>query len=415
MDVTVTPAVLRGAVRPPASKSLAHRLLIAAALSSGTSHLTGMAQSEDIAATMRCLTALGATFSRHGDVMAVTGIAAAPACRKGTAPAFDCGESGSTLRFLIPLALVLAGRGDFTGKGRLPQRPQTPYAALFAEKGVAFSQSDTGLTVSGTLTAGDYALAGDVSSQFFTGLLFSLPLLSGNSTLHSTTPLESAAYIDLTMEALSRAGVYPIPDGDGAWRIEGGARYREFCAAVEPDWSQAAFWYAAAFAGMPLTVEGMSPASRQGDRAILSMIDRMQGAALATIDLRECPDLLPPAAAAAALRERGAVTHFVGAARLRLKESDRLATVAAALTAMGAAVTEGESDLTVVGAGKLPGGCTIDAAGDHRIAMMSAVAACGCEAPVTITGAECVAKSYPDFWDVYERLGGQIARTGGKC
>ena len=414
MNVTITPAALRGTVRPPASKSQAHRLLIAAALADGESRLLGMAHSQDIGATVGCLTQLGARFYHRDGALFVTGMAAAPGCRKGLSPVCDCGESGSTLRFLSPAALVLAENGRFVGRGRLPRRPQKPYADLFAARGIDWVQDDAGLSVCGCLTSGDFALPGDVSSQFFTGLLFALPLLHGDSTLCSTTPLQSADYVTMTLDALSRAGVLPVQIGENRWHIPGGCRYRPFEAEAEADWSQAAFWYAARSAGCPVEVTGMNPDSAQGDRTILEWLEQMRDAGTVTIDLSACPDLLPPAAAAAALRQKGAVTRFENAARLRLKESDRLSTVAAALSAMGCEVQEEPAALTVVGAKTLAGGCTVDSAGDHRIAMMAAVAACGCERPVTVRGAECVAKSYPDFLQIYERLGGILARAEGE-
>ncbi|WP_418271534.1 3-phosphoshikimate 1-carboxyvinyltransferase [Intestinimonas sp.] len=390
MNVTITPGLLRGAITPPPSKSQAHRLLIAAALADGESRIEHLADSQDIQATRRCMAALKAP----GEDL----------------PVLDCGESGSTLRFLIPVALALRGGGRFTGRGRLMERPQKPYFDLFDEKGIAYRQEDGVLTVQGRLTPGTFALPGDVSSQFVTGLLYALPLLEGDSRITLTTPLESRGYVDMTLEALERFGIRAeCPDGR-TLRVPGGQTYRPCRAAVESDYSQAAFYYAANGLGGQVEILGLNPRSAQGDRCIVPYHMQLCGPGEAELDVSQCPDLVPPLAAHAALRQ--GITRIVNAARLRIKESDRLTAVAQVLTALGADVVEGADRLTITGQPEgLAGGVTVDSHNDHRIAMMAAVAATRCAAPVTITGAECVAKSYPDFWEDYERLGGQIQRS----
>ncbi|MCQ4770394.1 3-phosphoshikimate 1-carboxyvinyltransferase [Intestinimonas massiliensis] len=390
MNVTITPGLLRGAITPPPSKSQAHRLLIAAALADGESRIEHLADSQDIQATRRCMAALKAP----GEDL----------------PVLDCGESGSTLRFLIPVALALRGGGRFTGRGRLMERPQKPYFDLFDEKGIAYRQEDGVLTVQGRLTPGTFALPGDVSSQFVTGLLYALPLLEGDSRITLTTPLESRGYVDMTLEALERFGIRAeCPDGR-TLRVPGGQTYRPCRAAVESDYSQAAFYYAANGLGGQVEILGLNPRSAQGDRCIVPYHMQLCGPGEAELDVSQCPDLVPPLAAHAALRQ--GITRIVNAARLRIKESDRLTAVTQVLTALGADVVEGADRLTITGQPEgLAGGVTVDSHNDHRIAMMAAVAATRCAAPVTITGAECVAKSYPDFWEDYERLGGQIQRS----
>ena len=390
MNVTITPGLLRGAITPPPSKSQAHRLLIAAALADGESRIEHRADSQDIQATRRCMAALKAP----GEDL----------------PVLDCGESGSTLRFLIPVALALRGGGRFTGRGRLMERPQKPYFDLFDEKGIAYRQEDGVLTVQGRLTPGTFALPGDVSSQFVTGLLYALPLLEGDSRITLTTPLESRGYVDMTLEALERFGIRAeCPDGR-TLRVPGGQTYRPCRAAVESDYSQAAFYYAANGLGGQVEILGLNPRSAQGDRCIVPYHMQLCGPGEAELDVSQCPDLVPPLAAHAALRQ--GITRIVNAARLRIKESDRLTAVTQVLTALGADVVEGADRLTITGQPEgLAGGVTVDSHNDHRIAMMAAVAATRCAAPVTITGAECVAKSYPDFWEDYERLGGQIQRS----
>ena len=390
MNVTITPGLLRGAITPPPSKSQAHRLLIAAALADGESRIEHLADSQDIQATRRCMAALKAP----GEDL----------------PVLDCGESGSTLRFLIPVALALRGGGRFTGRGRLMERPQKPYFDLFDEKGIAYRQEDGVLTVQGRLTPGTFALPGDVSSQFVTGLLYALPLLEGDSRITLTTPLESRGYVDMTLEALERFGIRAeCPDGRPL-RVPGGQTYRPCRAAVESDYSQAAFYYAANGLGGQVEILGLNPRSAQGDRCIVPYHMQLCGPGEAELDVSQCPDLVPPLAAHAALRQ--GITRIINAARLRIKESDRLTAVTQVLTALGADVVEGADRLTITGQPEgLAGGVTVDSHNDHRIAMMAAVAATRCAAPVTITGAECVAKSYPDFWEDYERLGGQIQRS----
>lgn len=411
MDIRITPKKLSGAVTPPPSKSQAHRLLIAAALiSSGVSVIHGLADSQDIQATRRCLTALGARIDDvDGSTVRVCGLGNA-IVEAGPAPILDCGESGSTLRFLIPLALLVNGSACFTGHGRLMERPMAPYEKLFRERGIAWSCKDGVLSVDGgkgyddyALSPGEYRLPGNVSSQFFTGLLFVLPLLDGDSTLVPTTPLESRDYLEMTRSVLELAGVESRWEDD-VLHIPGRQRYAPFEAIVEADWSQAAFWYAAIALGSQLELEGLNAFSVQGDMAVVPHFLRLTRPGDLTIDLADIPDLLPPLAVMAAVRS--GTTRFVNAARLRMKESDRLTTVCAMLTALGGRCQEGPDSLTITG-GTLTGG-TVDSAGDHRIAMAAAIAAIGCTGPVTVLGAECVKKSYPDFWEVYKSLGGEV-------
>ena len=321
-------------------------------------------------------------------------------------PELDCGESGSTLRFLIPVALALRGGGRFTGHGRLMERPQEPYFAIFREKGISYEQSNGTLTVEGRLTPGTYTLPGDVSSQFITGLLYALPLLEGDSQIVLTTDLESRGYVDMTLDALEKFGVRAEYDGARTFRVPGHQRYRSRDLTVEADWSNAAFWYAAVSLGCQLDIRGLNAFSTQGDMKIVPYYTKLQGKGPVDLDVSQCPDLVPPLAAMAALRG-GEVTRIVGAGRLRIKESDRLATVTEVLNALGAEVEEHPEALTIRGRDRLPGGVTVSGHNDHRIAMMAAIAAIRCEAPVTITGAECVRKSYPGFWEDYRSLGGE--------
>ena len=413
MTITITPAELSGAVTPPPSKSQVHRLLIAAALAHGESVISNVAFSQDIEATVRCLSELGAEFTRDGSTVTVHGMGASTMSpmRRMAYPHLDCGESGSTLRFLIPIALAVRGGGIFYGHGRLMERPLTPYFDLFDEKGISYSLDGNTLTVAGLLEPGVYRLPGNVSSQFFTGLLFALPLLGGPSALIPTTMLESEGYIQMTLQAMAQFGVMmpatmSLPP---QYHPGGNQTYTAANVSVEADWSQAAFWYAARFLGNDVEGKGLDDLSTQGDKIILDYYTQLHGPGELALDVSGCPDLVPPLAAMAALRA-GETTRLVNAARLRMKESDRLASVTVVLNALGADVAEGSDCLTIRGRDFLPGGVTVDSFRDHRIAMMAAIAATRCIDPVTITGAECVSKSYPDFWEEYKRLGGEITR-----
>ena len=380
MNLVITPKPLKGAVTPPPSKSLAHRALLAAFLAGETDPLPDLPDSQDILATRQCLAAL-----REGKPM-------------------DCRESGSTLRFLIPVSLALRHKGVFTGRGRLMERPQTPYFNIFKEKNIAYTQENGVLTVKGALPPGDYRLPGGVSSQFVTGLLFALPLVEGDSELILTSPLESRGYVDLTLDVLEQFGISLENQNYERFLVSGRQRYRPCAYSVEADWSQAAFWYAANFVGCQVTLEGLNFDSAQGDKQAAALYWPMARPGDLDIDLAHIPDLAPPLAAMAAVR-RG-VTRFVHAGRLRLKESDRIAAITDALNALGAQAEETPDGFVVHGMPQLEGGGTVDCRNDHRIAMMAGVLACCAQRPSTLLGAECVEKSYPQFWAEFARLGG---------
>ncbi len=434
MIITITPTKLAGSVTPPPSKSQAHRALIAAALAEGESVISNVAFSQDIEATLDCLDHLGARFVRDGSTVTVQGMAAnaMSPLRRLAYPHLDCGESGSTLRFLIPVALAVRGGGLFTGRGRLMERPQKPYFDLFDKKGIFYEQKDGVLTVTGMLTPGTYQLPGDVSSQFVTGLLYALPLLEGDSEIVLTTPLESTNYVSMTLEALKTFGIQVRWKNTSTLFIPGKQTYRPCDMTIEADWSQAGFWYAAQVLGNPVTIAGMNQRSIQGDREFLDWMQMVKNepiiggvtvpilgeerqaeapftpseGCVVSIDASQNPDLVPPLAAMGSLMN--GMLQIENAARLRIKESDRLASVTQVLNALGADVIEGPDFLTIRGKETLSGGVTVDSFNDHRIAMMAAIAATRCEKPVTVTGAQCVAKSYPDFWEQYEKLGGTI-------
>ena len=413
MDVCIRPSTLRGVIPAIPSKSYAHRLLIAAALSEHTSTIHCSALSDDIWATVHCLNAMGADISYDSGHFTVHPIITP------TAGTFDCAECGTTLRLLLPVVCALGVGGDLTGRGRLPERPLSPLYEELTDHGAQLSaQGAFPLTVSGQLTAGDYTLAANVSSQFISGLLFALPLLAGDSTLTLTGAVESRPYLDMTLDVLSRFGVI-ITERDNVFFIHGGQRLTAPAeSTVEGDWSNAAFWLCAGALGDGVTVTTLSPTSRQGDANVLDVL-RTFGATVSwsgdsvtvsggtlcghTIDGSQIPDLVPILCVVGALAS--GTTTVVNAQRLRIKESDRLATVHALLHQLGTDITQTDDGLMIHGGVPLTGG-QVTSANDHRIAMACAIAAAHCDGAVTLTDAQAVQKSYPHFFDDYTRLGG---------
>lgn len=391
MDITITPGRLTGTVRAIPSKSQAHRLMICAAFSDAPTFLECPQTNADIEATAGCLNALGASIQRTADGYQVTPIQEAP-----SVATLDCGESGSTLRFLLPVACALGVETTFKMQGRLPYRPLSPMWEELERMGSVLSRpTETTIRTSGKLRAGAFSLSGKVSSQFITGLLFAAALLDRESRIIITDALESRSYVEMTQAALKAFGVdsqnYCVT-GSYPFRTPGKL-------SVEGDWSNGAFWLAAKALGNDLTVTNLDPHSAQGDRACAGILTDLEENI--TVSAANIPDLVPILAVAAGAKQ-GAV--FTDIARLRLKESDRVASVCNMLTALGADAFADENTLTV-----RPGryrGCTVDAVNDHRIAMAAAIAATVADGPVTILGAECVAKSYPAFWQVYKELGG---------
>lgn len=386
MILRLSPAQLSGDITPPPSKSQGHRLLIASFLAGGNGQVAGISDSEDMKATIRTMRQL--MDAADNEIL-------------------HCGESGSTLRFIIPIALALKGRGRFTGGGKLMERPQKPYFELFDAQGISYQQEGSVLSVSGTLKSGVFPLSGNVSSQFVTGLLYALPLLDGESEIRLISPLESKGYVDMTLDALAQHGIV-IEELEQGYRIPGGQRYQRSDCAVEADYSQSGFFYAAQCIGNHVNVTGMNPQSKQGDRVIIPYTQQLSGTGEVTLDVSQCPDLVPPLALMAALRD-GERTQIVNAARLRIKESDRLATVTSELNQLGAQIEEQADALVITGVSVLHGG-TVSAHNDHRIAMMLGIAATRADAPVILHGAEAVNKSYPNFWEDYVRLGGRVTQ-----
>ena len=430
----ISPQSIHGGVFIPSSKSMGHRMCICAGLAGNNCVVDNIAISKDIEATNRCLAGMGV------DVSSV------PSLHKGrTAFQYnwdhnfpsdpvtaDCGESGSTLRFFIPLGALCNMPFTFEGHGKLVSRPLQPYYDIFNKQNLRYRTAEKGqlpLTVAGRLKPGDYMLPGDVSSQFISGLFFALPLLEGDSTLEILPPLESASYIELTLDSLRTFGIEIVKKDNLHYKIPGNQQYKMPGARVqvEGDWSQAAFWLVAGAIGSRdgLCCRGLSCTSLQGDKAVLRILQSM-GASISVngdaftimpsrlhgceIDAADCPDLVPVLSVAAALAE--GTTHIVNAGRLRIKECDRLAALHSELVKLGADITEEPEGLLIKGKPEgLAGGAAVDAWNDHRIAMSMAVAALACKVPVTLTGGESVGKSYPEFWNDYASVGGKAEKS----
>ena len=407
MIARITPGPLWGSIAAIPSKSEAHRLLICAALADAPTTLPLSASSQDIDATIRCLNAMGADIALSDGELRVTPIDNPPARCEA-----DCGESGSTLRFLLPVAGALGIETDFRMHGRLPERPIAPLDRELVRGGCTLTRPERDvLRISGKLQPGAYNLPGDVSSQYITGMLLALTLLEDESSLAITGKLESASYIGITRRCMASFGANPVPTDDG-YRIPGMGRYiSPGWMEIGGDWSNAAFWLCVSeLPGCKVEITGLDPDSAQGDKQIVPALAELRSSeGECVLDAGDIPDLVPTIAACACAAGRALrVTH---AERLRIKESDRIATVRRALNALGGDVSETPDGLIV--RRRKPTGGEVDAAGDHRIAMMAAVASAGCTREVIIRGAEAVNKSYPGFWRDFASLGGRVELTEG--
>lgn len=416
-EVTIYPAKLAGEVDVPASKSMSHRAVICAGLSEGISNIGNIGESMDIEATCKAMESLGIRISKMGTSLRVQGNGKLEL----KAPDIKCRESGSTLRFMIPVAALTGKPVNFHGEGRLGERSLEPYYRIFDKQGIKY-ETDKGrlpLHIDGSLLPGEFRLEGNISSQFISGLMFALPLLEGDSCIKVTGELESRPYIDMTMSMLQRFSVRVENQGYRQFLIKGNQRYKSTDYTVEGDYSQAAFWLAAGALGSDVTCRGLEPDSLQGDKVIFDIIERLggrletsgskltafpSGLRGVTIEASQCPDLVPVLAVMGALAEGR--TEIVNAARLRLKESDRLKAISSELGRLGARIEEREDSLIIEGTKSLRGG-TVESWNDHRIAMALAIAATRCLEPVTIRNADCVNKSYPEFWEHYKGLGGR--------
>ena len=409
MRVEITPGTLSGTVSAVASKSHAHRLLIAAALCDNIPEVSISTTSADIEATKNCITQLSSD-----------------------SPVMDCGESGSTLRFMIPVTMALKDEAVFLGSGRLPYRPLSPLDSEMEKHGCRFRMTNASddatqeiCRIKGRLQSGDFYIPGNISSQYITGLLFALPLLNGDSSIRVTSPLESGKYVDMTLDVLEKFGIsidIESLDGCPVYKIKGNQKYSAPAAVqAEGDWSNIAFWIIAGILTNEgaITCDNITEHSLQGDKAVVNLAAQMGGSVdfasgitvkrntlnAIDIDASEIPDLVPILAVAASTA--CGTTHIYNAGRLRIKESDRLAATCDCLTKLGADITEEPGGLIINGVPELTGG-TVNGHNDHRIVMAMAIASLVCKKPVIIDGAEAINKSYPTFFDDFKSLGGEV-------
>ena len=413
--VRFQPFIPNGTVFAPPSKSDVHRAIICAALSKGVCTISPVALSDDISATIRCVEALGAATTIENNVLTVDG---SGMFREKTAE-LDCCESGSTLRFLIPVAAADGVAAEFTGKGRLPERPIGIYTEALPQKGVACeTEGGLPLKISGRLQSGVFYLPGNVSSQFISGLLFALPLLDGDSDIVLTSPIQSAGYVNMTIRTMSKFGI-EVDMTDKGWHVRGKQHYIPTDYTTDGDWSQAAFFLVAGAIGGEVTVKNANIDSSQGDRKIAALL-REFGAEVhqdggcitvkkapmtaITIDAAQIPDLVPVLAVCACFAS--GTTEIVNAGRLRIKESDRLKTTAALLNALGGKVKELPEGLEITGVPALSG-AEVNGCNDHRIVMAAATCAAKATGEITCTDAWSINKSYPDFYEDYTKINGK--------
>ncbi|WP_017211221.1 3-phosphoshikimate 1-carboxyvinyltransferase [Clostridium beijerinckii] len=424
-NLKIYPGKLSGEVKIPPSKSMAHRAVICAALGDGVSKVTNIDYSDDIIATIEAMSSLGAKITKKEDYLEVYGINSPENIKANSVKeqrTIDCNESGSTLRFLVPIAALFDGVNRFVGRGNLGKRPLDTYYKIFDKQGIKYSYKDgiLDLTTEGKLKAGEFKMEGNISSQFITGLLFTLPLLDGDSKIVITTEMESKGYIDLTLRAIKDFGVEIINNNYEEFIIEGNQIYKSIDYRVEGDYSQAAFFFCADALSSNIVLNDLKLDSLQGDKEVIDILQRMGlklnnkdngligsaslGLKSTIIDGSQCPDIIPVVSLVAALSE--GTTEIINAGRLRIKECDRLAAVTSELNKLGAKIIEKEEGLIIEGVKELKGNVEVWSHKDHRIAMTMAIASTMCKEPIILKDYECVSKSYPQFWDDFKNLGG---------
>ncbi len=440
MQVTITPQKLKGKIDAVSSKSYLHRILLCAAMSDRETTIYLNCRSKDVDATIRCVEAMGAKVEVEEGKVTIHPVewkenVAADETAEGAGtenhmpefPILDCGESGSTARFVLPMAAAVCGGGTLIGEGRLPERPFGAICMVMEENGCVFSSYSLPMTVTGHLKSGVYRIPANISSQYISALMMSLPLVEGDSEIVFTTEVESEGYLDITESVMRDFGM-PLEKTANGYQIKGNRKYKspgEITA--EGDWSNGAFWVAANALGSELKIGNLKDGSLQRDCQITEVVETLfsgvgqsvtdrvgsscgksemaarMSADEITINGADIPDIIPISAVMAC--KRTGRTRFINCGRLRLKESDRLTSVATLICALGGRAIVDKDDLIVDGCGKLVGG-KIDSFKDHRIVMSAAIAATICTEPVTITNAQDVAKSYPEFFADYETLGG---------
>lgn len=427
-NIKIIPSELNGKINIPPSKSLAHRAIISAGLSDGVSNIENIIFSEDIKATIRGMKSLGIKIhdiSNYSEVNVGRRTLKVEGKKELTLlnNTIDCAESGSTLRFLIPIALRAEKEVTFTGRGKLVSRPLDVYYNIFKNQGINYktSNDELPLTVGGKINSGKFHVKGNISSQFITGLMFTLPFLDGDSKIVITTELESKGYVDLTIDTLKKFGIEIENKNYKEFFIKGNQTSISRDYRVQGDFSQGAFFIVAGILGSKVKILDLDVDSLQGDKAIIDIVKKMGANIIIgrdyveakkskthgiTIDASECPDLVPILAVLGAVSY--GTTKIINAQRLRIKECDRLKAMATELSKIGANIKELEDGLIIEGKEQLKGG-VVDSWNDHRIAMAMAIASIRCTEPVIIKNSTAVNKSYPDFWRDFEKVGGIIS------
>lgn len=411
--IIIKPSKLKGTVNIPSSKSLSHRAIICGSLceDENVSVVDNIILSEDIRATIEGMRKLGARIDIIENTNGTYRLYIRGSQGSVEESIIDCNESGSTLRFLIPTAMMLSKKTTFLGKGKLVERPLDIYYKIFDEKNIEYTNMEgkLPLTVRGKLEAGDYYISGKVSSQFITGLLFALALEKGKSSIIIEDNLESKGYVDLSLDMLRKFNINIENKEYKEFIIPENSTYKSYDYKVEGDYSQAAFFLASKGLGNDVECFGLNEDSLQGDKAILHVIDRFKihtGGEI-IIDASEIPDLVPIIAVLASLKS-GVVTKIINAERVRLKESDRLKAIATELGKLGADIRERKDGLEIRGKSSLKGDALVNSWNDHRIAMSLAIAATCCEEGIILEDYMSINKSYPMFWEDYKSLGGII-------
>lgn len=419
MNVTITPNQLKGDVIIPPSKSLSHRAIIAASLALGKSTISNVIYSDDIKATIAAMRSCGAKIEEYSDYLVIEGSKV-----KRVNDIINANESGSTIRFMIPIALVCDEPITFTGNNHLVKRPLDLYTEIFDKFNIKYelpTDNFLPMKVYNGIKPGIYEIRGDISSQFITGLLYSLPLLNGDSKIVITTKLESKGYIDLTMDILKKFGISIITDDYITFDIKGNQEYKPYDYTIEGDYSQVAFWAVAGMLGADIKMLNMNEDSFQGDKKILKDIEdfggecKFNGSILTskpvspkacTIDFAQSPDLGPILTVLAAVSE--GTTKFINVERLRIKECDRVTCMIEELTKMGAILEETKDTMTITGVKRLKGSMDLDSHNDHRIVMALVIASLVCEGDLKINNAKAIRKSYPHFFEAFEAVGGRV-------
>ncbi|ONI46198.1 3-phosphoshikimate 1-carboxyvinyltransferase [Candidatus Epulonipiscioides gigas] len=418
-QIRLIPNKLKGEVEIPPSKSLAHRAIICASLAKGESIISNIDYSEDIIATICAVKSLGANIKQVDNTLYIKGIEA----QVNNNIQIDCNESGSTLRFFVPISTLFANTVNFIGQGNLGKRPLTAFYEIFDKQSIKYSykEQELDLNIQGTIKPDTFTLRGDISSQFITGLLFTLPLLQGDSKIIITTALESKGYIDLTLQMLEMFGITIENQDYQTFIIKGNQNYKPTNYKVEGDFSQAAFFLIAGALGNDITVKNLNPHSYQADKEVIELLRKI-GANIKVTDTHikatknelknivmdgsECPDIVP--IMALILSVCIGASEINNVARLRIKECDRLSAINLELSKLGAKIQEFSDSLKIDGVRELIAHKEISSHKDHRIAMMIAIAVTICQNEIILHDPECVAKSYPSFWEDYQSLGGII-------